>query len=63
LDCIGNAEKTQNIAPKTTGKKFVILTEKIFKKLLTHLGVLLYDIKAPVRAQSAMMQEIARNAR
>lgn len=48
---------------KRKSKKFVILTEKIFKKALTHLGVLLYDIKAPVRAQSAMMWEIARDAR
>ena len=33
---------------------------KIFKTPLTHTGVLLYDSKAPVRAQSAMMREIAR---
>ena len=33
--------------------------QNFFKNTLTHTGVLLYDIKAPVRVHSAMMREIA----
>ena len=52
----------KGLCPKRTAAK-VKKSAKIFlKKFLTHTGVLLYHSQAPVKAQSAMMREIAANA-